>query len=176
MHALREACLMPARTELDNSRPKQMISAVIERLINGAANVEADAWAGICCASRYCIEACPEGLNPRFMLSMVRRAASEQKTLQERRSNGRAEFKKMARSVRVIARLQMPSRVMERLSPSSHPNAQRPPDVVLPSHLKLVVRKRVALHEHPGSEGVSEAVVAVLSAIPELEVLTLPVP
>lgn len=35
------------------------------------------------------------------------------------------------------------------------------------------VDKRVALHEHPGSEGVTESVVALLSAIPGLEIVDL---
>ena len=38
------------------------------------------------------------------------------------------------------------------------------------------VNKRVALHEHPGSEGVTEGVIAVLSAIPGLEVVDLQLP
>ncbi|MBT6276621.1 MAG: (Fe-S)-binding protein, partial [Chromatiales bacterium] len=43
-------------------------------------------------------------------------------------------------------------------------------------HLKVAIPKRVALHKHPGGGGVTEAIVAILSEIPELEVVTLPVP
>jgi heterodisulfide reductase subunit D len=287
-----EVCPMPARTELDNSDPQGLISAVIEHLADGVPSTQAQAWAGVCCGSGYCIEACPHGLNPRFLLSMVRRASSKDKTLQVRRAGGRSDFKKMSRGVRVLSRLQMPPEVLNRLSPSSHPNTESPPDLVfytgcnllktphigllcldvldrlefsyevhggpssccgiyqtrsgdeenavrqgkrtvdrltrskprevlswcptcqiqfgetmlpirvaktdadtqspidmtmfpvflrrnldrLRPHLKFAVPKRVALHEHPGSEGVTEAVVAVLSEIPELEVVTLPVP
>ncbi|MGB7180744.1 MAG: (Fe-S)-binding protein [Burkholderiaceae bacterium] len=289
-----EVCPMPARTDVDNSQPVQLISAVIDRLTDGAnpSNAQAEHWAGVCCGSGFCIKACPEDLNPRFLLAMVRRAASKvSKTLHDRRAGGRIEFKKMSRGVRVLSRLQMPPEVLNRLSPSSHPETERAPDVVfytgcnllktphigllcldvldvlelryevhggpsnccgihqtrsgddengvrqsmttidkltrsepgeilswcptcqiqfgesmfpirvassdstpqgpvdmtmfpvflqrnldrLRPYLKFPVPKRVALHEHPGSEGVTEAVAAVLSEIPELEVVTLPV-
>lgn len=287
-----EACPMPARTDVDGSQPERLISAVVERLTDGTPNAEADRWAGVCCGSGYCIEACPHELNPRFLLTMVRRAALKDTSLTERRSHGVDEFKKMSRGVRVLSRLQMPPAVLNRLSPSSHPNAKSAPDLVfytgcnllktphigllcldvldrlafsyevhggpsaccgiyqtrsgddenavrqsmstidkltrsepgevlswcptcqiqfgetmfpirvaseiaapqgptgmtmfpvflhrnldrLRPHLKHPVPKRVALHEHPGSEGVTEGVAAVLSEIPELEVVTLPVP
>ncbi|MDV7340289.1 (Fe-S)-binding protein [Terasakiella sp. A23] len=43
----------------------------------------------------------------------------------------------------------------------------------LKTHLKHPVNKRVALHEYPGSIGVTEAVIELLSAIPGLEVVDL---
>jgi len=43
-------------------------------------------------------------------------------------------------------------------------------------HLACPVRRRVALHEHPGVPGVTEAVLAILGAIPELEVVDLAQP
>jgi Fe-S oxidoreductase len=283
---------MPARTDVDGTEPEQLISAVVERLTDNKPNANAERWAGVCCGSGFCIEACPHQLNPRFLLAMVRRAASKELPPAERHSRGVKEFKKMSRGVRVLSRLQMPPEVLNRLSPSSHPEATSAPDVVfytgcnllktphigllcldvldrlsliyevhggpssccgihqtrggddknslrqsmstidkltrsapgevlswcptcqiqfgetmfpirvatevgatqgptgmtmfpvflqrnldlLRPHLKTPVPKRVALHEHPGSEGVTEAVAAVLSEIPELEVVTLPVP
>lgn len=288
-----EACPMPARTDVDDAQPERLISAVVARLTDGAPNAEAQQWAGVCCGSGYCIKACPHELNPRFLLAMVRRAQAKDRSLQDRRTGGRAAFKKMSRGVRVLSRLQMPPEVLNRLSPSSHPDTESSPDLVfytgcnllktphigllcldvldllgfryevhggpsnccgiyqtrsgdeenavrqsmrtidqltrsgpgevlswcptcqiqfgetmfpiriattmddvppgptgmtmfpvflhrnlelLRPHLKYPVPRRVALHEHPGSEGVTEAVVAVLCAIPELEVVTLPVP
>lgn len=43
-------------------------------------------------------------------------------------------------------------------------------------HLVTPVRRRVALHEHPGVAGVTEAVVEILRAIPGLELVELDVP
>lgn len=292
-----QACPMPARTGIDNSEPVELIEGVLDRLVDNRSSDVAEQWASVCCGSGFCITACPEGLNPRFLLAMVRRARSGEEPLADRRAAGRVEFKKMSRGVRVLSRLQLPTGLLNRLNPASHAASDSPPDVVfytgcnllktphigllcldvldllnlryevhggpsaccgihqtrggdndngirqglntidkltrsepgevlswcptcqiqfgetmfpirvaaqgaerevarndatagmtmfpvflqknldkLRPHMKHPVPKRVALHEHPGSHGVTEAVIDILSAIPGLEVVSLPLP
>ena len=290
------ACPMPAQSDVDASAPARLITEVTWALTNGIAvgtaspSGNALAWANVCSGTGNCISACPEQLNPRFMLSALRGLAKQTQPLEERRVSARSGFKRMARGVRVLSRLQLPKPLLERLSPSSHPERETPPDVVfytgcnllktphigllcldvldamersyevhggpscccgiyqtragdgenalrqgmrtldqlaqvkasvvlswcptcqmqfsetmlpvrtagspsapalasmtmfpvylaehldeLRPHLSIPVRKRVALYEHPGSPGVTDAVIELLSGIPGLEVLPLPV-
>jgi len=283
---------MPEFADLDDAVPSARISGVLQVLRGGEESPVAEQWASVCSGSGYCISACPEQLNPRFMLAMVRRTTKQREDAMARRDAGRAQFQQMSRGVRVLSRLQLSREHLERLSPSSHPERDTPPELVfytgcnllktphigllcldvldalqihyevhggpssccgiyqarngdddnnvrqsmrtldkfsqaaasevlawcptcqiqfgetmlpirvevpqqtqstgfdmtmfpvflqrrleaLRPHFKHRVDKRVALHEHPGSEGVTDAVIAVLSAIPGLEVVTLDLP
>ena len=61
---------------------------------------------------------------------MARRAISRRVPEQQRRQTGKDLFKQMSRAVRVISRLQLPPALMGRLSPSSHPARETPPDLI----------------------------------------------
>lgn len=287
-----EVCPMPAMAGPDDpsasEEPKAVIAGVLDSLRGGGGSAAALRWAAICSGTGHCIEACPEGLNPRFLLSMVRRASAKRGHPADRRAAGRQQFQKMSRGVKVLSRLQLAPELLERLSPSSHPERAAPPELVfytgcnllktphigllcldildrlslsyevyggpsnccgilpmrpgddenamrqgsrtiqrfngtgasevlswcptcqlqfgevtlpvqsadaaprfdmtmfpvflarrldaLRPHLTRPVNLRVALHEHPGTEGVVEAVRALLGAVPGLELVELPVP
>tara|TARA_A100001037_G_scaffold287804_1_gene297708 strand:+ start:271 stop:1587 length:1317 start_codon:yes stop_codon:yes gene_type:complete len=281
-----EVCPMPPLVDLPTPNPKALIAGVIEWLETGQGAEPAQRWAEICTGTGDCIEACPEGVNPRFLLTMTRRAVAKARPLRERREAGRDGFKKMSRGVQLLSRLQLPPPLLARLSPASHPESETPPEVIfytgcnllksphigllcldvlerldisyevhggpamccgilqmrggddenslrqgvrtldrfaatapghvlswcptcqlqfsettlpvqgisapidmtmfpvylasrldaLRPHLTVPVHKRVALHEHPGTPGVVDAVRTLLSAVPGIELVELPVP
>jgi heterodisulfide reductase subunit D len=286
--ACTEVCPVPGIDNISVSDSKQITSGVLDILRTGSGPQNAELWAEGCCGSGYCKTACEHGINPRFMLTMARRAMSREQPDTVRKQQGKDDFKQMSRGVRLISRLQTPPELMARLSPSSHPDRRRSPDLIfytgcnmlktphigllcmdvldrldahyevhggpanccgilqlrtgddensvrqgsktierftetgaseilswcptcqiqfgenlLPSYgaedtqpfditmfpvflarhldrlqpmMTTPVEKRVALHEYPGSEGVTEAVVALLSAIPGLEIVGLDLP
>jgi len=92
----------------------------VRHILRGEAASEASkAWARTCCSSGKCLSACEHGINPRFMLTMARRALNRDREAHERREAGKAAFQKMSRGVRVISRLTLPPDLMARLSPRS---------------------------------------------------------
>ncbi len=49
-----------------------MVGGVLDLLRGGAGSPESERWAKVCSGSGNCIPACPEGVNPRFMLALTR--------------------------------------------------------------------------------------------------------
>ena len=140
-----EVCPMPATAELEPATPQQMIGGVLGLLQQGHADTIAEQWAAVCSGSGYCITACPEQLNPRFMLAMVRRARKQREAARERRDEGRAGFKAMSRGVRVLSLLQLSAEQLQRLSPSSHPERDVPPELVFYTGCNLLKTPHIGL-------------------------------
>ena len=140
-----EVCPMPGPGGIDVSSPSEVIGGVIDLLRTGTGTPAAERWAEVCSGTGCCIEACDEEVNPRFLLAMVRRAVAKRDAPSERRARGRAQFKKMSRGVRVLSRLQLPPDLLERLSPSSHPERQTPPDVIFYTGCNLLKTPHIGL-------------------------------
>jgi Fe-S oxidoreductase len=109
-----EACPMPAPAELGREDPGAVASAVRELIAEGAGSAAAEKWATVCSGSGFCIPACPESVNPRFMLTLARLAMAKRKTAQAQRNIGAAAFRKMSKSVRVLSRMQLKPEVLAR--------------------------------------------------------------
>ncbi|MCB1742704.1 MAG: (Fe-S)-binding protein [Gammaproteobacteria bacterium] len=107
--------------------------------------VAAARWAAACCGTGNCLDVCEHGINPRFMLSMARRAASRGRDAGERREAGKQAFKRMSRGVRVLSRLQLAPELLARLSPASHPERDTPPDVVFYTGCNLLKTPHIGL-------------------------------
>lgn len=125
-----EVCPMPGLTGIDASDPGGVVSGVLDILQTGEGPEASAAWANACSGSGHCIAACDYGVNPRFMLSLARRALKKSQPEAARRDAGKKGFRDMSRGVRVLSRLQLPPELMARLNPSSHPERDEAPDLI----------------------------------------------
>ena len=96
-----------------------IVSGVLGLLRGGDGTQEGRDWAEACTGSGYCIPACPEGVNPRFMLAMARRETRRRTGAAEVRAKGRASFGTMSHAVRAFSRLQLPAEILARVNPAS---------------------------------------------------------
>jgi len=102
--------------------PRDVIGGVIDILRGADGTAAARAWAGACVASGECIKACDYGVNPRFLLSMTRVAISHRDDLAARRRKGVEGFRRVARDVNHLARLQLEDELLERLGQRAGPD------------------------------------------------------
>lgn len=122
------------------------IAAGVLALLRGQDHPAASArWAAVCSGSGHCIPACPEGVNPRFMLTLARLAGRRDRQPLARRQDGFARFGAMTRGVRVLSRMQLPPDVLARFRPDDDHTAQDPPDVVFYTGCNLLKTPHIAL-------------------------------
>jgi len=96
--------------------PEAVISGVIDILRQGEGSDAARAWATSCVLTGECIKACPENINPRFLLAMARVAlARRDAELPARRRQGVVDFRKLGQDVTVLSRMQLTAEMLERL-------------------------------------------------------------
>ena len=115
----------PAGLEIaDESDGARLVSGVIELLRGGQGSDEGREWAEICTGSGYCIEACPESVNPRFMLALARLEARRRSGEEVTRTKARAHFEAMSNAVRAFSRLQLRPDVLARINPSSSKDSE----------------------------------------------------
>lgn len=130
-----KACPMPEPAGLDiadESDGARVVSGVIELLRGGQGSDAGRQWAEICTGSGYCIEACPESVNPRFMLALARLEARRRSGEDVTQANARAHFGAMSNAVRAFSRLQLPPDVLARINPASSKDSEHhaSPEVV----------------------------------------------
>lgn len=277
-----EVCPTARPAGIDTAEPGKIVEDVLAILRReGRADSRGARWAETCTGSGRCLDACQDGVNPRFMLAMARMRLHEARTSDARRAAGQTAFQKMSESVKVLSRLQLPPDVVAGWTQPARRgagdivlylgcNVLKTPhiamlcmdvldrlgaryriaggpanccgilqfragdartsgrigrstvagfadsgakrvltwcptctiqleEIVMPGggasfglehvipfiaarldrlrpHLVHAVRRRVALHEHPGVRGVTDAVIAILRAIPGLELVDLGVP
>ena len=128
-------CPMPEPAGLDAETDEagaKLVSGIIDLLNGGEAGTDSLEWAEVCTGSGYCIEACPEAVNPRFMLAMARLKTRQRQGAETTRTNGRKSFGTMSGAVRAISRLQLPPDVLARINPASAKvtSGERAPEVV----------------------------------------------
>ena len=110
-----EVCPMPAPAGLAGHDAAAVTAGVLDIIRGGPGTAEAERWAQVCSGSGHCIPACPEAVNPRFMLALARTAMQRRVTVEEQHRKGSAAFASMGRGVRVLSRLQLPLDVIRRL-------------------------------------------------------------
>ena len=149
---------MPATAEQTLPEPGVVIGGVLEWL-RGSSSKHADAhnaqiasgaaaalgWASLCAGSGACIEACPEQLNPRFMLAMVKQVSKRATALKERRAQGRSMFKNMSRGLRVLTRLQLSATLLDRFNANSAPDETGVADLVFYTGCNLLKTPHIGL-------------------------------
>ena len=139
------ACPTPGLLGLAAGEGEAVAAGVKDILRGGQGDAASAAWAGACCGSGHCLTVCEEGINPRVMLAMARRALAEAAPEWERKNAGKLAFKEMSRGVRVLSRLQLSPDLMDRLSPASHPERDTPPDVVFYTGCNMLKTPHIGL-------------------------------
>jgi Fe-S oxidoreductase len=99
--------------ELEN--PAAVIGGVVDIVRTGNGNDAARKWANACILSGECIKACDYGVNPRFLLHMARVKMARAAEPAAQRKNGVDGFRKVAREVTHLSRIQLDDALLERL-------------------------------------------------------------
>ena len=136
---------MPGLTGIDASDPARIVTGVLDILRTGEGPEASARWAQVCSGTGHCISACNDGINPRFMLSLARRALKKNQPEEPRREAGKKDFRTMSRGVRVLSRLQLPPELMARLNPSSHPDRDEAPDLVFYTGCNMLKTPHIGL-------------------------------
>jgi Fe-S oxidoreductase len=137
-----EVCPMTAPAGIAQANPSDTVSGVLRVIQGGSGSAEAERWAQVCSGSGTCIPACPEAVNPRFMLALARVAMQRRAAPEEQHDKGSAAFAAMGRGVRVLSRMQLAPEVLKRFrseTPASAPevvfytgcNVLKTPHIVL---------------------------------------------
>ncbi len=109
-----EVCPMTAPAGIADRNASGIVGGVLSLIRGEAAAPEAERWAQVCSGSGSCIPACPEAVNPRFMLALARVAMQKRATSEEQHRKGSAAFSNMGRGVRVLSRMQLAPEVLKR--------------------------------------------------------------
>lgn len=123
-----EVCPMPSPAGLAGHNAAAVAGGVLDIIRGGNGSPESERWAQVCSGSGHCIPACPESVNPRFMLTLARIAVQRRTTVAEQHRKGSAGFAHMGRSVRVLSRMQLPAEVLRRFRHA--PPAASPPEIL----------------------------------------------
>jgi len=99
--------------ELQN--PAAVIGGIIDIVRTGQGNVAARKWANACILSGECIKACDYGVNPRFLLHMARVQMARRSDAAVQSKNGVDGFRKVAREVTHLSRIQLDDALLQRL-------------------------------------------------------------
>jgi Fe-S oxidoreductase len=132
---------------------REVIDGVIEILRTGDGPEPSRRWASTCMLTGDCVKACPEGINPRFLLAMARLAMTTAKNESHtRRREGVEAFRKLSQDVTVQSRMQLDDDAIKRLSQrvaagSGAANEARPahPDFVFYTGCNLLKTPHIAL-------------------------------
>ena len=99
-----------------NAPPRMVIDGIMEILRTGEGPQPSRNWANACVLSGECIKVCDYGVNPRFLLGMARLAMTRRKNdAAEQRRAGVEGFRKVARDVTHISRMQLDDTLLARL-------------------------------------------------------------
>ena len=112
-----EVCPMVSYSEAVGAEPERVTKSVVDIINDRPHEREGALWAKACQKSGICIEACPEDVNPREMLSYAKLKLQnielEEAEIQEA---GRSYFQDMSRKIRFMAALQMEPEHFRRLT------------------------------------------------------------
>ena len=145
-----EACPVTGAAGLETAardNPVGVIGGVIDILRGGEGSDAARHWAAGCVRSGDCIEACDYGVNPRFLLGMARvamaRAKNDAVTV---RRGGVEGFRKVARDVHAMTRIQLDDALLARLGQdATRPAPDAPADFVFYTGCNVLKTPHIAL-------------------------------
>ena len=142
-----EVCPMVEPAGLDASKAREIVSGVLDLLAGGEGTQAAATWANVCTGSGYCIPACNDGVNPRFMLGLARTAVRRRAGGEPARRDGSRVFSGMSRGVRVLSRLQLPPELLAKINPRPRRGDApgEPPDVVFYTGCNVLRTPHIAL-------------------------------
>jgi Fe-S oxidoreductase len=111
-----EVCPSVAPANLAGASPIDVIAGVIDLVRTGDGPEASRKWASSCMLSGHCIEACDDGVNPRFLLAMARGAMRRKESdLAARRRAGVTRYRETSRDVATLSRMQLDHAALERL-------------------------------------------------------------
>lgn len=139
-----DVCPMTGPAELAGNDSATVTSAVRNLIAGEQGSAAAERWASVCSGSGFCIPACPEEVNPRFMLTLARLAIAKRKTAEQQRQVGAVAFRRMSKGVRVLSRMQMPADVLARFGDEDSDGGE-PVDVVFYTGCNLRKTPHIAL-------------------------------
>ncbi len=117
---------------ISGAEPTAVVAGIVDLLRGNLGTVEAETWASVCSGSGYCIQACDYGVNARMMVRLAHFASTRRRHGDVAKSNAMKSFRAMAKSVRIVSRMQVGDGLLNKLQPplrTSKP--ETPPDVVL---------------------------------------------
>jgi Fe-S oxidoreductase len=96
--------------------PQEVMSGIIGLIRSGEGPAASQAWAKGCVLTGDCITACPENINPRFLLAMARVAMARwTNSPRDQRRKGVENFRLVADGANVLARMQLSDEELARL-------------------------------------------------------------
>jgi Fe-S oxidoreductase len=136
--------------ELQN--PAAVIGGIIDIVRTGQVrtndgNEAARKWANACILSGECIKACDYGVNPRFLLHMARVQMARRSDAAVQRKNGVDGFRKVAREVTHLSRIQLDDALLQRLGQGAKQasGTEEPPDFVFYTGCNVLKTPHIAL-------------------------------
>jgi heterodisulfide reductase subunit D len=125
-----EVCPMKGPIGLSEADPKDVLGGIIDLIRGGDGNEAAQRWAGACSSSALCRAACDYGVDPLFLVKMANYANVRRRDGDAVRKNGAASFRAVAKSLRMVSRLQVDQATLAQLQPPPKPATdERKPDV-----------------------------------------------
>jgi Fe-S oxidoreductase len=141
-----EVCPTARPAGIDTAEPAAIVGDVLAILRGGGdAESRGARWAKACTGSGRCIAACDDGVNPRFMLAAARLRLNERHQADERRTAGRAGFKKMSTAVKVLSRLQLPPDLLAALTQPADSREDPAPEFVMYFGCNVLKTPHIAL-------------------------------
>jgi heterodisulfide reductase subunit D len=131
-----------------NGEPRAVIDGIMDILRTGDGPQASRNWASACVLSGECIKACDYGVNPRFLLGMARLAMTRHKDeVPEQRRAGVEGFRKVARDVTHISRIQLDDELLARLGQKADNRKEpdTPPDFVFYTGCNVLKTPHIAL-------------------------------
>ena len=131
--------------------PAAIIGGVVDIVRTGNGNDAARKWANACILSGECIKACDYGVNPRFLLHMARVNWARAADPAAQRKNGVDGFRKVAREVTQLSRIQLDDALLERLGQggkrtnAAQETRREPPDFVFYTGCNVLKTPHIAL-------------------------------
>ena len=150
-----EVCPVTGAAGIAAVPPSDVIAGVLDILRSGEGPAASRAWAKGCALSGDCIDACDDGVNPRFLLAMARVAMAQRAVdPRERRKAGVENYRLMADGVNTLSRMQLGDdalarlgqKVTERLSAGSTAKPGEAPDFVFYTGCNVLKTPHIAMH------------------------------
>ncbi|MFL9945834.1 (Fe-S)-binding protein [Paraburkholderia agricolaris] len=111
------ACPMTTAIGIDSAEPAAVLHGMVDILRGGEGTAEAVRWGGACTSSGLCADTCEYGIDPRMLVRLANYARIQRQNGPAVKANAMKSFRSMAKTVRVVSRLQLPKHEIERLQP-----------------------------------------------------------
>jgi heterodisulfide reductase subunit D len=126
-----EACPMTEAIGIDDTNPQEVLTGMVSLLRGGEGTDEAIRWAASCSSSGLCAQSCDYGVDPRMLVRLANYGHIRKRDGEGVKANAMKSFRSMAKTVRVVSRLQLPEAEISRLQPVGKKHETSRPDVAM---------------------------------------------